>query len=56
MYTYGSIASSQRMLTEINESDTIAKIRISMEKVTVKHLKVFRIISSEMPISLLFLS
>ena len=28
MYTSGSIASSQRMLTEINESNAIAKIRI----------------------------
>ena len=28
MYTSGSIANPQRMLTEINESGTIAKIRI----------------------------
>ena len=28
MYTSGSIADSQRMLTEINESGAIAKIRI----------------------------
>ena len=49
IYTFGSIASSQRMLTEINESDTIAKIKISVESDTVKHLKAFRIISYEMP-------
>ena len=56
MYTSGSIASSQRMLTKINKSGTIAKIRISVESDTVKHLKAFRMISSEMPISLLILS
>ena len=39
------------MLTEINESDAIAKIRISVESDTVKHLKT--IISGEMLISLL---
>ena len=53
MYTSGSLASSQRMLTEINESGAIAKIRISVESDTVKHLKAFRIISSEMPVSLI---
>ena len=56
MYTSGSIAGSQRMLTEIKESGTIAKTRISLENDTVKHLKAFRIISGEMPISLLILS
>ena len=56
MYTSGSIASSQRMLSEINESGAIAKIRISMERDTIKHLNTFGIISSEMPISLLILS
>ena len=56
MYTSGSMASSQRMRIEINESGTIAKIRISVESDTVKHLKAFRIISSEIPISLLILS
>ena len=50
MYTSGSLASSQRMLTEINESGAIAKIRISVESDTVKHLKAFRIISRQMPI------
>ena len=53
MYTSGSIASSQRMLAEIKESGTIAKTRISVESNTVKHVKAFRIISVEMPISLL---
>ena len=43
-------------LTEINESSTIAKKRISLESDTVKHLTAFRIISSEMPISLLIRS
>ena len=56
MYTSGSIAGSQSMLTEIKESGTIAKTRISLENDTVKHLKAFRIISGEMPISLLILS
>ena len=56
MYTSGSIASSQRMLTKIKETCTIAKIRISVESDTVKHLKSFRIISREMPTSLLILS
>ena len=39
MYTSSSIANSQRMQTEINESDTIAKIRISVENDTVRHLE-----------------
>ena len=56
MYTSGSIASSQRMLAEINESGAVDKKWISVESDTVKHLKAFRIISSEMPISLLILS
>ena len=37
MYRSGSKANSQRMLTEINESDTIVKIRIWIESDTVKH-------------------
>ena len=53
MYTSGSIASLQRLPTEINESGAIAKIRISVESDTVKHLKTFRIISSEMPLFLI---
>ena len=56
MYTSGSIQSLQRMLTEINESGAIAKIRSSVESDTIKHLKAFRIISSRMPFSLLILS
>ena len=56
MYTSGSIASSQWMLTEITESGTIAKTRISLESDTVKHLKAFRIISGEILISLVILS
>ena len=44
------------MLTEINESGTISKIRISVVSDTVKYLKAFRIISSKIPISLLILS
>ena len=51
MCTSGSIASLQRMLTEINESGTVAKIGISVESDTDKHLKTFRIISGEMPTS-----
>ena len=56
MYKFGSIVRSQRMLTEINKSGTIAKKLISVESDTVKHLKTFTIISSEMPISLLVLN
>ena len=56
MYTSGSITSSQRMLTEINKIDDIAKIRISVESDTVHQLKAFKIISSEMSVSLLILS
>ena len=56
LFTSGSIASSQRMPTEINESHTIAKMRISVESNTVKHLKTFITIFSGMPISLLILS
>ena len=37
MYTSDSIASSQRILTEINKSGTIAKIKIWVESDTVKH-------------------
>ena len=56
MCTSGSIASSKRLPTEVNESGAMAKIRISVENDTVKHLKVFRLIFSEMPISLLIRS
>ena len=38
MYTSGSIASSQRLANEINETGAIAKIRISVESNTVKRL------------------
>ena len=37
MYTPCSIAISQRILSEINKSDAIAKIRIWVESDTVKH-------------------
>ena len=60
MYTFGNIASSQRMLTEIKETCAIAKIRILVERDTAKHFKAFgeisEITSSEMPISLLIQS
>ena len=56
MYTYGSIAGSLRILTEINKSGAIVKITVWVESRTVKHLKAFRIISSKMPISFLILS
>ena len=39
MYTSSSVANSQRMLDEVNESDAIAKISIWVEKDTVKHYK-----------------
>ena len=55
MYTSSSIANSQRMQTEINESGFIAKIRIQVENDAVI-LKTFRIIYREMKISLLILS
>ena len=56
MYTFGSIASSKRVPSEINESGAIDKVRISVENDTVKCLKAFRIISTEMSISRLILS
>ena len=37
MHTYSSIANSQRMKTEIKESGTMAKIKISVENDAVKH-------------------
>ena len=37
MYTSGSIANSKRMLTEINKSGVITKIRISADSDTVKY-------------------
>ena len=39
IYTPGSIAYSQRMLTEISKSGAIAKVRILVESDTVKYLK-----------------
>ena len=44
MYTSGSIANSQRILTEINESGATAKIKILVESHTVK---AFRKVSSK---------
>ena len=44
------------MPTEINKSGAIAKITISVDIDTVKHLKAFRKNSSKMPISLPILS
>ena len=37
MYTSGSIANLQKMLTEITKSGALAKIRILVEIVTVKY-------------------
>ena len=37
MYISGSIVNSQRMLTEINKSGAIAKVRIWVESDTFKH-------------------
>ena len=37
MYTYCSIANSQKMLTEINESGDIAKIKIWVKSDNVEH-------------------
>ena len=51
MYTSGSKTNSQRILTEINKNAAMAKIKISVENDTVKSLKTFRIISSEMLVS-----
>ena len=50
----GTVTVKNTHLTEINKMALLAKI--SMESDTVKHLKAFKIISSEMPISLLILS
>ena len=51
MYIFGSMANSQRILAEINESSTKKKILVKSD--TVKHLKAFGIILKEIPISLL---
>ena len=56
IYTSGSIINSQRMLTEINEKSATAKVSIWVESYTVKHLKTFRIFSSQIKISLIILS
>ena len=57
MYASGNIANSQRMLlTKINESGAITKMRIWVESDSVKHLKTFRIIFNEINTSLLILS
>ena len=51
MYTSVSIANSRRLLTKIEKSGDIAKVRILVEIDTGKRLKTLRIISSEMLIS-----
>ena len=51
MYTSGSIVNSQRILSEMSEVGAQAKTKIWAESDSAKHLKAFRIISSEMPIS-----
>ena len=57
MYISGSKANSQRMLTKINETGVIAKLTIWVESDSGNiSVKTFRIISSEMKISLLILS
>ena len=54
MCTFGNIGDSQRMLKK-KESRTIPKVRILVESHTANHLKTFRIISGEMPVSLFIL-
>ena len=51
MYTSGSKTNLKRILTEINKNAAMAKIKISVENDTVKSLKTFRIISSEILVS-----
>ena len=55
MYTSTRIANSQRMQTEINKSSTIANNDLS-QKWYCQTLKVFRITSSKIKVSLLILS
>ena len=56
MYTSGSKANWRRMLTEINQSGVLKKNKDLSGKWYCQTLKTFRIISSEMKISLLILS
>ena len=55
IYTKHLAENLQRIRTQINKSSAIAKIRIWVENGTVKHLKTFRIIFSEIRISFLIL-
>ena len=52
MYTSSSIANSQRMLTEMNKSGALVRVKIFVETDTVKYLKTSKVISSAMSISL----
>ena len=56
MYTTGITANSQRISTKISENSSVAKIKnFSGRSDTIRHLKIFRIISNEMPVLLLIL-
>ena len=46
MHTSVNIANLQKMLTKINKSGAITKIRILLKSEIVKYLKTFRIISN----------
>ena len=57
MYTPSTIAHSQITPTKINKCAAIAKVRILVEQVigTIRHIKILRIISHEMPVLRLML-
>ena len=47
MYTSGSKTNSQGIPNEKNKNGAIAKVIILVEKVTLRYLKTFRIVSNE---------
>ena len=47
MYTSGSKTNSQGIPNETNKNGAIAKVIILVEKVTLRYLKTFRIVSNE---------
>ena len=55
IWQHSKLAES-KWINEINESGAVAKISISVESDTVKLLKAFRIVSRELPVSLLILN
>ena len=50
-----AIANLQRAPTKINKNGAITKLRILVEQMIIRHLKIFRIIFNEMPVLLFIL-